>query len=259
MAGPVVGIIANPVSARDIRRVVAHAGSLQVTDRANIVLRLLAGLAAAGISQVVMMPENAGIRTHLARAMKRAANTGEARFPGACLPRHAGHRTGARQCAAARLMRGLDVKAIIVLGGDGTHRVVVPECGKVPIAGVSTGTNNAFPETREPTVTGLAVGLAVTGAVPAATAFVANKRLEVAINGRREIALVDVAVVDERYRRRAGALEDRDVPRAVRHLRRARRRSACRPSPDFWSRSSRSSAGPPASIFARPAERAVRA
>src|SRR5215510_9987260 len=81
MPGPVVGIIANPVSARDIRRVVAHAGSLQVTDRANIVLRILAGLAAVRIKEVLMMPENAGIRMHLARAMMRAANTGEAPFP----------------------------------------------------------------------------------------------------------------------------------------------------------------------------------
>ena len=43
-------------------------------------------------------------------------------------------------------MRRMEVAAIIVLGGDGTHRVVVSECGSVPIAGVSTGTNNAFPD-----------------------------------------------------------------------------------------------------------------
>src|SRR4029077_7044517 len=83
--------------------------------------------------------------------------------------------------------------------GDGTHRVVVSECGNVPISGVSTGTNNAFPESREPTITGLAVGLAVTGAVPPALALVNNKRLEVAINDAREIALVDVAIVRERF------------------------------------------------------------
>ena len=43
MSAPIVGIIANPVSARDIRRVIAHAGNLQIVDRANIVLRILAG------------------------------------------------------------------------------------------------------------------------------------------------------------------------------------------------------------------------
>jgi predicted polyphosphate/ATP-dependent NAD kinase len=199
VAGPVVGVIANPVSARAIRRVIAHAGSLQVTDRANIVLRILAGLAAVGIGQVVMMPENAGIRTHLARAMMRARNTGEARFPDLSFLDMKVTGQAADSAIAARMMRELEVAAIIVLGGDGTHRVVVSECGSVPIAGVSSGTNNAFPETREPTVTGLAVGLAVTGAVPASAAFVANKRLDVVINGRREIALVDVAIVDERF------------------------------------------------------------
>jgi hypothetical protein len=45
----------------------------------------------------------------------------------------------------------------------------------------------------------LAVGLAVTGAVPAGVAFVDNKRLEVAINDRHEIALVDIAIVRERF------------------------------------------------------------
>ena len=36
-------------------------------------------------------------------------------------------------------------KLYLVLGGDGTHRAVVRECRSIPIAGLSTGTNNAFP------------------------------------------------------------------------------------------------------------------
>ncbi|MDA9448344.1 ATP-NAD kinase family protein [Bradyrhizobium sp. CCBAU 21360] len=199
MSSPVVGIIANPVSARDIRRVISHAGSLQITDRANIVLRILAGLAASGVDKVVMMPENAGIRGHLARALNRAANVGRARFPDLSFLDM--HITGTAMDSvnAARRMRQMDVAAIVVLGGDGTHRVVIASCGNTPVAGVSTGTNNAFPEMREPTVTGLAVGLAVTGRVPPSTVFVGNKRLDVRINDREEIALVDVAVVNERY------------------------------------------------------------
>ena len=199
MTGPIVGIIANPVSARDIRRVISHAGNLQITDRANILLRVLAGLAATGISQVVMMPENAGIYGHLRRGLDRAANAGEARFPALQLLDMAVGGHASDSATAARMMRKMNVGAIVVLGGDGTHRVVISECGDVPIAGVSTGTNNAFPEMREPTITGLAVGLAVTGAVPAGVAFVDNKRLDVAINDRHEIALVDVAIVRERF------------------------------------------------------------
>jgi len=195
----VVGIIANPVSARDIRRIVSYAGSLQVTDRANIVLRLLSGLAATGIEEVVMMPENAGIRGHLKRNMMRAANMGEARFPKLRFLDMPVTGQAEDSINAAVMMRKLDVGAIIVLGGDGTHRAVVSGCGNTAIAGVSTGTNNAFPETREPTITGLAVGLAVTGQVPSEVAFFFNKRLEVSINKHREIALVDVAIVNDGF------------------------------------------------------------
>jgi hypothetical protein len=146
-----------------------------------------------------MMPENAGIYGHLRRALDRASSAGETRFPELQLLNMKVTGQAGDSATAARMMRNMDVGAIVVLGGDGTHRVVVSESGHIPIAGVSTGTNNAFPEMREPTVTGLAVGLAVTGAVPAGVAFVGNKRLEVAINGRHEVALVDVAIVREQF------------------------------------------------------------
>jgi predicted polyphosphate/ATP-dependent NAD kinase len=195
----VVGIIANPVSARDIRRVIANATALQITDRANIVLRVLACLKACGVERVVMMPENGGIRHHVRRGIDRAENQRTGEFP--VLTHLDWKITGTVHdtMRAARDMKEQGVSAIVVLGGDGTHRAVVSECGDVPIAGISTGTNNAFPEHREPTVTGLAVGLAVMGRVPARTAYSQNKQLVVDIGEKREIALVDVAVVTERY------------------------------------------------------------
>ena len=199
MIGPIVGIIANPVSARDIRRVISHAGNLQITDRANILLRILAGLAASGIKQVVMMPENAGIYGHLRRALSRQTQVDKIRFPQLQLLDMTVTGQAADSATAARIMRKMDVGAIIVLGGDGTHRVVISESGNIPIAGVSTGTNNAFPKMHEPTVTGLAAGLAVTGAIPAAAAYADNKRLDIAINDRHEIALVDVAIVRDGF------------------------------------------------------------
>ena len=51
---------------------------------------------------------------------------------------------------AARRMHAAGVAAIVVLGGDGTHRAVARECGDIPIAGLSTGTNNAFPQIANP-------------------------------------------------------------------------------------------------------------
>jgi hypothetical protein len=84
------------------------------------------------------------------------------------------------------------VGAIVVLGGDGTNRVVAGACEDVPIVSLSTGTNNVFPELREATVAGLAAGLVATGQVAADSVCRRNKVLVVDGAGRQELALVDV-------------------------------------------------------------------
>jgi predicted polyphosphate/ATP-dependent NAD kinase len=200
MQSPLVGIIANPVSARDIRRVVANASSLQIADRANIVLRALAALAAAGVTDVVMMPDIGGIRSYVMRGIEHSRRCGETRFPRLSFLEMPVSGTVEDTRRAARLMSAAAVAVIVVLGGDGTHRAVVTECGTVPIAGISTGTNNAFPLHREPTITGLAAGLAAAGKIPKEIAYSFNKKIEVALDGGTpEIALVDVALVTDRY------------------------------------------------------------
>lgn len=200
---PRVGIIANPVSARDIRRIIANANSLQLADRANIVLRLLGGLAGGGVARVLMMPDREGLRVMLQRHLSRAQGPDAALADIDYLDMPV---TGSVDdtLLAARRMREAGVAAIVVLGGDGTHRAVVRECGEVPIVGISTGTNNAFPEMRESTITGLAVGLFASGRVPAACALASNKCLDVTIREpggalRRDLALVDVVISRERY------------------------------------------------------------
>ena len=200
---PLVGIIANPVSARDIRRVIANANSLQLADRVNIVLRILSSLAACGVPRVVMMPDREGLKVMLQRHLARRQG------PDATLPAvdFLDMPVTARvddTFRAARMMRDAGADALIVLGGDGTHRAVVRECGAVPLAGLSTGTNNAFPEMREPTISGLAAGLYATGRIPASEALVANKRLDIDIrdqNGelRHDIALVDAVISREHF------------------------------------------------------------
>ena len=163
--------MANPVSARDIRRVIANATSLQVSDRANIVMRVFAAMRACGVQRVLMMPENGGIRSLLKRALQREQGLGINRFPELEMTNTQISGTVADTFAATKAMLDSGVKAIVVLGGDGTHRAVVKICEQVPIAGISTGTNNAFPEHREPTITGLAVGMVATGRIPEGVAF----------------------------------------------------------------------------------------
>jgi predicted polyphosphate/ATP-dependent NAD kinase len=198
---PLVGIIANPVSARDIRRVVANASSLQIADRANIILRVLSCLHACGIGDVVMMPENGGIGRHIERRLVRALNLGEQQFPKVHYVPMRVRGTVDDTHEATKAMVRAGVAALVVLGGDGTHRAVAAHCGRTPIAGISTGTNNAFPDLDEPTIVGLAVGLVAAGRIPDEIAFLAHKRIDISINDGavREIALVDVALVSEGY------------------------------------------------------------
>ena len=195
-----VGLVANPVSAHDIRRVIANASSLQVADRANIVVRVLAGLAAAGVPAVMVMPDRKGITALLERNLARERNLGRL-LPRVQILDMPVTTTVDDTLRATAEMVDAGVAAIVVLGGDGTHRAVVRRCGKVPVAGLSTGTNNAFPEMREPTITGLATGLYASGAVPPEDALLSNKVLEVSINDgeRSDLALVDVVLSSEPF------------------------------------------------------------
>ena len=196
-----VGIVANPVSARDIRRVVANANGLQVADRANIVLRVLAALAATGVRDVLMMPDKGGISALLQRGLNRTKSLATQVWPTVRYIDMPIESTVNDTLRAVDAMVQAGVAAIVVLGGDGTHRAVASRCGRIPIVGLSTGTNNAFPEMREPTITGLATGLVVSGRVPRAQVCRTNKILSVTVNDGEcsEIALVDVAITTERY------------------------------------------------------------
>ncbi len=201
---PTIGIVANPVSARDIRRIVANAGNLQITDRVNIVLRVLSAAAACGVKRALVMPDRGGIRALLERHLSRG--------PDASLPTiefldFEPTSTVEDTFTATRLLQRAGVAAIVVLGGDGTHRAVVRQlwdgARTMPIAGLSTGTNNAFPEMREPTITGMAVGLFASGRIPATQALAPNKLVEVTIadapgTARRDIAIVDAVITHDR-------------------------------------------------------------
>ncbi|WP_088283274.1 ATP-NAD kinase family protein [Ideonella sp. A 288] len=209
-SGPApIGVIANPVSARDIRRVVANAGNLQISDRVNIVLRVLGAAAACGVTHALMMPDRGGIRYGLERTLKREKEQANhtSLYPALQFLDMDTTSTVDDTFAATRLMVEAGVAAIVVLGGDGTHRAVVREllrCGaRIPIAGLSTGTNNAFPEMREPTITGMAAGLYASGRLPAEQALAMHKLVEVTIesNGRvqSDIAIVDAVISSDRY------------------------------------------------------------
>ena len=62
----VVGIVANPASARDIRRLVAHGALVTTNDKVNMIERVLAGLHSVGVERALSMTDLDGISAALA-------------------------------------------------------------------------------------------------------------------------------------------------------------------------------------------------
>lgn len=202
MSHPVltVGIIANPASGRDLRRLTANAGLYSSTDKASAVQRLLAAFAATGVDQVLLPPDMTGIAAAVLKA-GLGPQAAKQRWPQLRILDMPLRQTVEDTRLAARLMVEQGATLIAVLGGDGTHKAVAAEVGDIPLLTLSTGTNNAFPELREATSAGLAGGLYASGRVPAPVSLRRNKRLLVREPNRGicEWALVDVAVSPQRF------------------------------------------------------------
>ena len=187
----VVGIVANPSSARDIRRLVANGALVTTNDKINMVTRMLAGLRSVGVSRALSMTDLGGISATLAGLANGPASKA---WPTLDFVDQRLTQTAADTTTAVEAMIAAGVGAIVVLGGDGTNAVVADACGSVPIASISTGTNNAFPRTAEPTVVGIAAGLVAIDALDADEVAPRTKTLTVRSGARRHRALVDVAI-----------------------------------------------------------------
>jgi len=191
MSSPLVGIIANPASGRDIRRLVAHSTVFDNNEKTAIVRRVLVGLEAVGIRRIAYMPEHDfGI---LPRALTELR--GHPFLLEAVPLEMPMLGTSADSTRAAQQLAEMGAGCIITLGGDGTNRAVARGCGAVPLIPISTGTNNVFPTFLEGTIAGMAAGLVACDMRDGKTVVRQAPRLEVCIEGVTvESALVDVVV-----------------------------------------------------------------
>lgn len=192
--GSTVGIIANPMSGRDIRRLVAKASVFPNAEKTNMVLRLIAACGATGVDRVLMSTDAMGVAGGVLRSRDRR-RSGEGRWPAVeFVELDAILGTAEDTRSQVRLMRERGAAVIVLLGGDGTVRAAAAAPGDVVLLPLSTGTNNAFPEMWEATVAGTAAGLLATGRVAADEASYRAKVIRVDAGATREIALVDVCV-----------------------------------------------------------------
>jgi len=190
-----VGIIANPMSGRDIRRLVARASVFPNAEKTSMILRLAAAAGALGVQRLLLSTDTFGIAAGVLRADRHRVGRQDP-----CWPRlefcdlEPPTSTAADTRALVRQMRAHGAGLIVLLGGDGTVRAAAAELGDTPVLPLSTGTNNAFPQMWEATVAGVAAALVATGAVDAGVATRRAKVLHVQCGHREELALVDVCV-----------------------------------------------------------------
>ncbi len=185
-----IGLIVNPRSGNDVRRVIASAGSSTLEDKASIVRRVVLGARVLGATHFITHHEPHQI-------VRRATET----LHGVIVERVGGpiDNTEHDTTRAVAIMRERGCAVVIVLGGDGTNRAAAKGWPDMPVIALSTGTNNAFPYWVEPTVAGSAAGLLAHGLVASdPTVLRAAKVVRVQMpDGVDELALIDaVAVAD---------------------------------------------------------------
>jgi predicted polyphosphate/ATP-dependent NAD kinase len=189
-----VGVIANSASGRDIRRLVSSANAAPISDKVSILVRMVRALDSLGVEEVLFMPDPNAIAQKVARELRSELT--HTRVETLRLERAEGDfRDSIR---SAELMRERGCALIVVMGGDGTCRVVSKGCGDVPILPVSSGTNNVFPQFVEGTLLGLVAAALARGYADPATCCERMPVLELldADGEQIDTALVDVAVID---------------------------------------------------------------
>lgn len=191
-----VGIIANPASGKDIRRLVAHSITFSNLEKVNIVKRLILGMDMVGIKEIVYMPDYFGIVPQAIHSLPSTCslNVKICELDMEC--------TGTQEdsTTAAALMREQGVGCIITLGGDGTNRMVARGCGQTPLLPVSTGTNNVFPFMLEGTTAGMAAAVVAMNQINSSSAIKQTKRIKILKNEKEvDMALVDAVVLKDLY------------------------------------------------------------
>lgn len=187
-----IGVIANPASGKDIRRLVSHASVYGNLEKAHLLRRMFLALDAVGIQGVIYMPDYDELVAKALKGLKLSLKAS---------PLHMDMWADERDTTeAARRFCESGVGCIITLGGDGTNRAVAKGCSSIPLVAVSTGTNNVFPSMIEGTVAGLAAALIAKEMVDVQKVTYVAKQLEVHVNGRvAEIALIDVVACTELF------------------------------------------------------------
>ncbi len=185
-----LGIIVNPFSGRDVRRVAARASTSDHHEKQQQVTRLVLGALSMGVERIYLAHEPFRINE---KAVENLAVRDQVE-----ILRFKLTHTAADTSTMARMMWDAGCRVFIVLGGDGTSRIVAREFTDATMLPLSTGTNNVFPYRLEASVAGMAAGLVASGKVPIDHCLPC-KRIHVQKGDIHDIALVDAVQLHDDF------------------------------------------------------------
>ena len=181
-----VGLLVNPVSGTDIRRIYSTAEFMDAVQKARIIKSILAGIEAMDVDEVLVMPDFYSIAARAVNEYLKSNRNINIYFL-EMKPKGEPNDT----IEAVNLMVKERVGAIVLLGGDGTVRLASKVSGVTPLMPISTGTNNVVPYRVDGTIAGLAAGAVASGY---SNRTFKMKKINVYVNGSYvDQALVDVA------------------------------------------------------------------
>lgn len=185
-----IGFVVNPASGKDIRRLVAQGAVFGNREKINYVSRILRGL--NGVLSfpvsVVYMPDPYELMEVVREEIQHSMNHLDFQ---ACPMTVFGDEQDTLTFTGYAVDQK-KVELLIVVGGDGTNRLVAKRSGKTPLFSVSAGTNNVFADSIEPTVLGMAAGLYLAGDAAGDGMVERQKILRIEKDGKTcDSALVD--------------------------------------------------------------------
>jgi predicted polyphosphate/ATP-dependent NAD kinase len=187
-----IGIVVNPSSGKDVRRLVAKASVFDNREKSAIVRRALVGAINSGAKHFAYMDDSHNISASAFEELPDAIKA--IRVP---CPKTA---SAMDTEVAASALREIGCIATLILGGDGTSRVFVKGWREAVLLPVSTGTNNVFPRFAEATIAGAALGFIASGKVPLDEVVDRVKIVDIQVEDEEsDIALIDAVITDEQF------------------------------------------------------------
>lgn len=182
-----IALCVNPMSGRDVRRLAARASNMTHEAKRDIVARIAAGADSTGVSDIYVMREPFRIAELALEHMPLSANVHILDAP-------IKNDSRDTQEAIHRFIE-MGCRTIVSLGGDGTNRAIVKSTSEIDLIPLSTGTNNVFPLSVEPTLAGIVAGLNAVGKITDDSLKSRSKVIYIESAGIQDIALIDLVLL----------------------------------------------------------------